>query len=105
MVYPAFRIADPPLYEERGRPLGWLFGAMAGGMAFGSPLGAMVVPFIGWRGPFLTATAVGGVVLLLILPHRRRIAAAMQPVGGTLGDLLRGYASLLGTVRGRRTYG
>lgn len=23
-------------YTERGRPLGWLFGAMAGGMAFGS---------------------------------------------------------------------
>jgi predicted MFS family arabinose efflux permease len=92
-------------YEERGRPLGWLFGAMAGGMAFGSPSGAMVVPFIGWRGLFLTAAAVGGVVLLLILPHRRRIAAAMQPVGGTLGDLLRGYASLLGTARGRRTYG
>lgn len=92
-------------YEERGRPLGWLFGAMAGGMAFGSPLGAMVVPFIGWRGLFLTAAAVGGVVLLLILPHRRRIAAAMQPVGGTLGDLLRGYASLLGSARGRRTYG
>jgi MFS family permease len=22
-------------YEQRGRPLGWLFGAMAGGMAFG----------------------------------------------------------------------
>lgn len=26
-------------YEQRGRPLGWLFGAMAGGMAFGAPLG------------------------------------------------------------------
>lgn len=92
-------------YEERGRPLGWLFGAMAGGMAFGSPLGAMVVPFIGWRGLFLTTAAAGAAVLLLVLPHRRRIAAAMQPVGGTLGDLLCGYASLLGTARGRRTYG
>ncbi len=92
-------------YEERGRPLGWLFGAMAGGMAFGSPLGAMVVPFIGWRGLFLTAAAAGAAVLFLILPHRRRIAAAMRPVGGTLGDLLRGYANLLGTARGRRTYG
>ena len=27
-------------YEQRGRPLGWLFGAMAGGMAVGSPLAA-----------------------------------------------------------------
>jgi len=31
-------------YEQRGRPLGWLIGAMAGGMAFGSPLSAILVP-------------------------------------------------------------
>src|SRR5260370_26011914 len=37
-------------YEQRGRPLGWLFGAMAGGMAFGRPLGPMIVPFAGWQG-------------------------------------------------------
>ena len=29
-------------YEQRGRPLGWLFGAMAGGMAFGSPAGVLL---------------------------------------------------------------
>ncbi len=92
-------------YEQRGRPLGWLFGAMAGGMAFGSPLGAMLVPYIGWRGLFLLVGAAGGIVLLLFLPYRRMIAAAMQPVGGTLGDLFRGYLSLLGTARGQRTYG
>ena len=36
-------------YEQRGRPLGWLFGAMAGGMAFGSPLGAMIVSIASFR--------------------------------------------------------
>ncbi len=36
-------------YEQRGRPLGWLFGAMAGGMAFGSTFGVLLEPFIGWR--------------------------------------------------------
>ncbi|WP_291552624.1 MFS transporter [Comamonas sp. SCN 65-56] len=91
-------------YEQRGRPLGWLFGAMAGGMAFGSPLGVMLVPFIGWRGLFLMVGVAGGVVLLLFLPYRRMIAAAMQPVGGTFGELFRGYANLLGTPRGQRTY-
>lgn len=40
-------------YEKRGRPLGWLFGAMAGGMAFGSTLGAVLEPLIGWRVTFL----------------------------------------------------
>lgn len=92
-------------YGERGRPLGWLFGAMAGGMAFGSPLGAMLVPLIGWRGLFLAAGVAGGLVLLLLLPYRRMIAATMETVGGTLGDLFLGYKTLLSTGRGRRTYG
>ena len=92
-------------YEQRGRPLGWLFGAMAGGMAFGSPLGAMIVPYIGWQGLFLVVGAAGGGLLLLFLPFHRIIAAAVQPVMGTFGDLLRGYKSLLGTPRGQRTYG
>ncbi|MDA3920130.1 MAG: MFS transporter [Salinisphaera sp.] len=92
-------------YEQRGRPLGWLFAAMAGGMAFGSPLGSILVPVIGWRGLFLAVSAAGGIVLLLFLPYRRLIATAMQPVGGTFGDLMRGYLGLLGTARGQRTYG
>ena len=39
-------------YERRGRPLGWLFGAMAGGMAFGSTFGVLMEPFVGWPGLF-----------------------------------------------------
>lgn len=65
----------------------------------------MLVRFIGWRGLFLVVGAAGGMVLILFLPYRRMIATAMQPVGGTLGDLFRGYASLLGSPRGQRTYG
>jgi len=92
-------------YEQRGRPLGCLFGAMAGGMAFGAPLGAMLVPFIGWRGLFLLVGAAGAIVLILFLHYRRMIATAIQPVGGTVRDLFRGYASLLGSIRAQRTYG
>lgn len=33
-----------PCEKGGGRPLGWLFGAMSGGMVFGSPLGARIVP-------------------------------------------------------------
>ena len=33
-------------YEQRGRPLGWLFGAMAGGMAFGSTVGVLAEPLL-----------------------------------------------------------
>jgi len=92
-------------YELRGRPLGWLFGAMAGGMAFGSPLGAMVVPFIGWQGLFVVVGAAGVALLLVLLPFQSIIAATVQPVTGTLKDLFRGYRDLLGAPRGQRTYG
>jgi len=92
-------------YEQRGRPLGWLFGAMAGGMAFGSPLGAILVPFIGWQGLFVVVGVAGGGLLLVLLPYRRFIAGTAQPVIGTLRDLFRGYRDLLGTPRAQRTYG
>ena len=92
-------------YAERGRPLGWLFGAMAGGMAFGSTFGAVLEPYIGWRGLFLGVAAAGAGILFVLIPHRHRVGAATQPVGGALGALFQAYRALLGTVRGRRTYG
>jgi predicted MFS family arabinose efflux permease len=92
-------------YEQRGRPLGWLFGAMAGGMAIGSPLGAMLVPFIGWQGLFVGVGAAGAALLFALLPYRSFIAGSVQSVSGTLRDLVRGYAELLGSPRGQRTYG
>lgn len=57
-------------YERRGRPLGWLFGAMAGGMAFGSTFGAVLEPYIGWRGVFLCVGVCGAGLLLVLLPYR-----------------------------------
>jgi predicted MFS family arabinose efflux permease len=91
-------------YEQRGRALGWLFGAMAGGMAFGSPLGAMLAPLIGWRGLFLIVGAAAIVLLLILYPSRRFIAAAVQPMPSSLGDFATGYKQLLGSFRGARTY-
>ena len=92
-------------YEQRGRPLGWLFGAMAGGMAFGSTFGAVLEPFVGWRGLFLIVGAAGLGVLLLLLLYRRFLGARPRQAAGTVGGLLRGYRDLVGTPRGRRTYG
>ena len=92
-------------YERRGRPLGWLFGAMAGGMAFGSTLGAMLEPHVGWRGIFPLVGLAGLSVLLVLLPQRHLLAGAAPAPGGGPGALVRGYGSLLGTPRGLRTYG
>ncbi|EGO93829.1 Major facilitator transporter [Acidiphilium sp. PM] len=92
-------------YEQRGRPLGWLFGAMAGGMAFGSTFGAVLEPYVGWRGLFLLVAITGAGVLLLLLRYRGVIGAHPRQALATVGDLFRGYRDLLSTPRGRRTYG
>lgn len=91
-------------YEKRGRPLGWIFGAMAGGMAFGAPFGTLLEPYVGWRALFLSVGTIGALMLIILLPHRLSIANALQAAGGSLGSLFRGYRDLLSTARGQRTY-
>ncbi len=91
-------------YEQRGRPLGWLFGAMAGGMAFGSTFGALLEPFVGWRGIFLGVSILGAGVLGLFLPYQRLLGDASLAPTGTVRDLLAAYGSLLRPGRGLRTY-
>lgn len=91
-------------YEERGRPLGWLFGAMAGGMACGSTFGALLEPFIGWRGIFLGVSILSAGVLGLLWPSQRLLGDAPPAPTGTVRELFLAYRSLLGSGRGRRTY-
>lgn len=91
-------------YEQRGRPLGWLFGAMAGGMAFGSTFGAVLEPYIGWRALFIALGVAGAILLVVMVPHRGLIGSAVQGTPGSFGALMRGYRELLGTARGQRTY-
>ena len=97
-------VADLFPYQRRGRPLGWIFGAMAGGMAIGSTLGVMLDPFVSWRGLFVGVAMLGLCALLATLPYRDLLgestATAHQPFSAILGN----YWSLLATARGRRTY-
>jgi predicted MFS family arabinose efflux permease len=97
-------IGDLFPYERRGRPLGWMFGAMAGGMAFGSTLGVLVEPFIGWRTLFVVVAASATLTLVLLLPYRSliRVSAARSKL--SLHQVLAGYRGLVSTVRGARTY-
>ncbi|GAC1626306.1 MAG: MFS transporter [Nevskia sp.] len=92
-------------YEERGRPLGWLFGAMAGGMAFGSTSGAVLEPVLGWRGLFVLVSFGGFGALLMLWRHRATFPAAAQTSNMKLAGFFGGYRELLRGARGRRTYG
>lgn len=90
-------------FAERGRPLGWLFGAMAGGMAFGSTVAAVLEPMIGWRAVFAIVALTGAGVVAALTPLRDLLGertANVPPVGA----VMRGYRSLLASPRGARTY-
>lgn len=99
-------IGDLFPYQQRGRALGWLFGGMAGGIALGSTGGALGEPFSGWPGLFL-AVAAAGLLLLVVVLGARLVPATPRPTGAspTVRKVAAGYAALLGTARGRRTYG
>lgn len=92
-------------YERRGRPLGWLFGAMAGGMAFGSTVGVILEPFVGWRMLFVGVATAAVCVLGLLLPYGSLFSTPR--VGSVLSfqEVLAGYRGLLAMGRGFRTYG
>lgn len=91
-------------YEERGRPLGWLFGAMAGGAAFGSTVGVILEPFIGWRWLFIGVGIAGTGVLGLLLPYRELLGEASPRPLRSLKEVFTGYRLLLAPGRGLRTY-
>lgn len=97
-------IGDLFPYQQRGRPIGWLFGAMAGGMAGGSVAGVMLEPFISWQGLFFGVAALCAITLFCLLRYRALLGKRSAVTTPSLGAIVIGYAALLGTARGRRTY-
>lgn len=97
-------IGDLFPYAERGRPLGWLFAAMAGGMAFGSVGGVFLEPFIGWRGLFLGVAGLAVGVLILLLMYRPLLQGNTTEASVDYRQVAAGYLGLLASARGRRTY-
>ena len=98
-------IGDLFPYEQRGRPLGWLFGAMAGGMAFGSSFGVVLTPLIGWRMLFVGVASGGAVVFGLLLKYSGDLGRQTTTSVHSVADVMKGYRSLLDNPRGVRTYG
>lgn len=97
-------IGDLFPYQERGRPIGWLFGAMAGGMAFGSVAGVLLEPLISWQGLFWGVAALAAATLLGLLSYHELLDHRRAIVQPSLAAIARGYWSLLESTRGQRTY-
>ena len=91
-------------FAQRGRALGWLFGAMAGGMAVGSSAGALLEPVVGWQALFLGVAGLGAATLVLLVRLRRVLGARPAGHPRPLGVVARGYVRLLTAARARRTY-
>lgn len=97
-------IGDLFPYEKRGRPLGWLFGAMAGGMAFGSTLGVLLEPIVGWRRLFTGVGLLGLACLIPLLRWTQFLGKQRRAAHAGAADALRAYRKLLAGWRGARTY-
>lgn len=92
-------------FEERGRPLGWLFGAMAGGGAFGSTVGVVLEPFVGWKMLFVGVAAIAFVIwITLYLAYQKIAVPQIAKHELTVSKVFNGYKQLLTSKRGKTTY-
>jgi predicted MFS family arabinose efflux permease len=102
MALASIGVLFPP--DKRGRPLGWLFGAMAGGMSFGSSFGVMLLPYVGWRALFI-GVAVAVTPIFIALTKYGALLDRGEQSTISVTDVLSGYRRLLNNARGTRTYG
>src|SRR6266446_5667673 len=85
-------IGDVVPYNEQGRALGWLFGAMAGGIAFGSTFGALLEPFLSWQGLFLGVAGLSAIVFVALLPRLSELGSQPSPQAKrSFGEVLSAY--------------
>jgi predicted MFS family arabinose efflux permease len=87
-------VGDLYPYEKIGVPMGWIFGSVAGGIAFGSTLGAWLNPYIGWRREFMVLGVATGVFSLLVWNFRKSVLetkAAPTP----LADVFHGSSRMV----------
>ena len=91
-------------YKSRGRAIGWVFGAVAGGMAFGSTLGAFLNPIIGWRIEFLMTAFLSGITLAFAIRLRHSFESKLSQHSLSLSEVATGYVKLFADPRAAKGY-
>jgi predicted MFS family arabinose efflux permease len=91
-------------YAERGRAMGWMFGAVAGGMAFGSSLGAFLNPIIGWRREFLITAFLSTITLAFAVRLRHSFESKVPQHPLSASEVISGYMNLFSDPRAARGY-
>jgi predicted MFS family arabinose efflux permease len=91
-------------YAERGRAMGWMFGAVAGGMAFGSSLGAFLNPIIGWRREFLITAFLSTITLAFAVRLRHSFESKVPQHPLSASEVISGYMNLFSDPRAAKGY-
>jgi predicted MFS family arabinose efflux permease len=92
-------------YKERGRPIGFIFGAVAGGGAFGASVGVFLESFIGWRMLFFGVGVIALLIWAVLYGAYRKVSMDRAVSRGlTLRKVFEGYKQLLTSFRGRNAY-
>ena len=91
-------------YEKRGKPIGLLFACIAGGMTFGSTLGAYLNPIIGWPMEFVITGVLSSSLFFIAVfkPGLFGVQKVKLPIG--VKTILSNSAELLTSSRGKKVY-
>ncbi len=73
-------------------------------MAFGSTVGVILAPFIGWRMLFVGVAAPAVLVFVRLLRYSEFLGLPPHAISLTFATVLQGYRSMLAEPRGARTY-
>jgi predicted MFS family arabinose efflux permease len=95
-------VGDRYPYAIQGRPMGRMFGAIAAGIGFGSTLGPILNPLVGWRNEFRALSCVCRFGTVFIFKKARSIIRVnRRPC--SIRRVIREYMIVLNTPRGGRT--
>ncbi|HSY34745.1 MAG TPA: MFS transporter [Acidobacteriaceae bacterium] len=95
-------VGDRYPYAVQGRPMGTMFGGIAAGIGFGSTLGPMLNPLVGWRNEFRVLACACCLGAVFVFKHGCCIHSATREPG-SFRRVIREYLLVLKTPRGGRT--
>ncbi len=95
-------VGDRYPYEVQGRPMGRMFGAIAAGIGFGSTLGPILNPLVGWRNEFRALACVCALAAVFITQSNKSALKVARRLN-SFDQVVREYLVVLETPRGGRT--
>jgi predicted MFS family arabinose efflux permease len=95
-------VGDRYPYEVQGRPMGRMFGAIAAGIGFGSTLGPILNPLVGWRNEFRALACVCCLAAAFIIKGNPSALRLIRRLA-SFDQVIREYLVVLEIPRGGRT--